>query len=385
MDWNDKNRENVNNDSQKIEKSKRVLRPSEKKKLANNNRNRETENPKSNTQEKSAKSMQEKESQLTKNKKWKSKIGKIKTSKLSFKAPKRELLKLIFVLLPFILLFLLGIYLLSPLHHIDDIAVDKNQEVQKTDIIEVSGINKKMTRSFLKTNRARIENNIVKQLPLIKTSTVQFTSWNDIKIVVEEYRELGYIQEADFYYPLLENKAVVKEGLSQMPDSKPLLVGFSEMQLGILAEQLSSASDDVIANIQMVELKSSDNNDEQVVLKMRDGNLVIATLSTLGSHIKYYENVAAQLEDKTGLIDMQVGIFYQELTPADNPYATAEEKKNYEKEVTATSESLEQSSEASSSSDVQSSGENETQAEDEQSEQSESTESSSSISNASEE
>ncbi len=236
------------------------------------------------------------------------------------------------ILLLFILLLVASLYVLSPLHHLNKVTVEGNQQVESKDLIATSGVNRKMTKWHLYRNRPDLEQHIVNDMPLIKTATIQRKGFRDAQIVVEEFRTLGYVKNEDFYYPMLENGNVISEETLNVPDNKPLVGEFDEDSLQLLSEQLASLSDDVISKISYIEYQSSPEQHDRVALKMRDGNIVLGLLPTLGQRLAYYDSITDQLKENKGLIDLQVGAFYQPLNPGNNPFATNEEKEKYEKE-----------------------------------------------------
>ncbi|MCZ0717710.1 cell division protein FtsQ/DivIB [Aerococcus kribbianus] len=229
-----------------------------------------------------------------------------------------------------LILMLFSLYLLSPWHHLGDIQVQNQEVLEADEIINTAGLNQRMTTWYLKANRSDIENYTIDTMPRLKTLSIHQEGWNDVKLVVEEFRQLAYVQIEDFYYPLLENEMIIKDELSQLPNDRPLLVGFDDQEIAEMSKQLAALPDDVLAQIASIHAQDQGNNELTVALKMRDGNIVLGLLNSFASKLQYYDSITKQLDGQTGLLDMQVGVFYQELTPANNPFATDDEKAEYE-------------------------------------------------------
>lgn len=229
-----------------------------------------------------------------------------------------------------LILMLFALYLLSPWHHLGDIKVQNQEVLEADEIINTAGLNQRMTTWYLKANRSDIENYTVDTMPRLKTLSIHQEGWNDVKLVVEEFRQLAYVQIEDFYYPLLENEMIINDELSQLPNDRPLLVGFDDQEIAEMSKQLAALPDDVLAQIASIHAQDQGNNELTVALKMRDGNIVLGLLNSFASKLQYYDSITKQLDGQTGLLDLQVGVFYQELTPANNPFATDDEKAEYE-------------------------------------------------------
>ena len=248
--------------------------------------------------------------------------------------------KMVLLLLPFVIaLFLVGYYA-SPLNHVASITVEG---VEDTESMNLSPLNEGMSVTDLKNSKGEVEQAIVNQNPSVKSATVNVSDWNKVAVNVSAYRQLGYIQIADFFYPLLENNEIIDTPLPSLEKELPLFEGYdiaNEDQKAKLTETvkaLSSLSDDIIQKISLVTYTGDESNADRIALQMVDGNVVRGFISSIGDRMSYYNGIASQLDGQTGLIDMEVAIYFTELNDGNNPYALEEDKKAYDESVAAES------------------------------------------------
>lgn len=291
------------------------------------------------------------------------------------------------LLLPFIIVLFVAGYYASPLNHVASIRVDG---IEEADSVKLYPLKEGMSITDLNHSKADVEQAIVNQNPSIKSATIQVADWNQVAVNVSAYRQLGYIQIADFFYPMLENNEIIDQPLPSLEKELPLFEGYdisNEDQRAKLTDTVkafSSLSDDIIQKISLITYTGDESNDDRIALQMTDGNVVRGFISTIGDRMSYYNGIASQLEGQTGLIDMEVAIYFTELNDGNNPYASAEDKKAYDESIAAESTAAE-SSEASSLEAV--SGESasgESSSEEDETSSSQSTGDSSQIENASE-
>ncbi|WP_270371380.1 cell division protein FtsQ/DivIB [Aerococcus urinaeequi] len=250
------------------------------------------------------------------------------------------------LLLPFVIALFVAGYYASPLNHVASITV---KGVEDTESMNLSPLNEGMSVTDLKNSKGEVEQAIVNQNPSVKSATVNVSDWNKVAVNVSAYRQLGYIQIADFFYPLLENNEIIDTPLPSLEKELPLFEGYDiadEDQKAKLTETvkaLSSLSDDIIQKISLVTYTGDESNADRIALQMVDGNVVRGFISSIGDRMSYYNGIASQLDGQTGLIDMEVAIYFTELNDGNNPYALEEDKKAYDESVAAESSAASES------------------------------------------
>ncbi|MFV8290556.1 cell division protein FtsQ/DivIB [Aerococcus viridans] len=254
--------------------------------------------------------------------------------------------KMVLLLLPFVIALIVAGYYASPLNHVASITVEG---VEDTESVNLYPLNEGMSVTDLKNSKGEVEQAIVNQNPSVKSATVNVSDWNKVAVNVSAYRQLGYIQIADFFYPLLENNEIIDTPLPSLEKALPLFEGYdiaNEGQRAKLTETvkaLSSLSDDIIQKISWVTYTGDESNTDRIALQMEDGNVVRGFISSIGDRMSYYNGIASQLDGQTGLIDMEVAIYFAELNDGNNPYASEEEKKAYDESVAAESKAASES------------------------------------------
>ncbi|WP_290490783.1 MULTISPECIES: cell division protein FtsQ/DivIB [unclassified Aerococcus] len=254
--------------------------------------------------------------------------------------------KMVLLLLPFVITLIVAGYYASPLNHVASITVEG---VEDTESVNLYPLNEGMSVTDLKNSKGEVEQAIVNQNPSVKSATVNVSDWNKVAVNMSAYRQLGYIQIADFFYPLLENNEIIDTPLPSLEKALPLFEGYdiaNEDQRAKLTETvkaLSSLSDDIIQKTSLVTYTGDESNTDRIALQMVDGNVVRGFISSIGDRMSYYNGIASQLDGQTGLIDMEVAIYFTELNDGNNPYASEEEKKAYDESVAAESKAASES------------------------------------------
>lgn len=254
--------------------------------------------------------------------------------------------KMVLLLLPFVITLIVAGYYASPLNHVASITVEG---VEDTESVNLYPLNEGMSVTDLKNSKGEVEQAIVNQNPSVKSATVNVSDWNKVAVNVSAYRQLGYIQIADFFYPLLENNEIIDTPLPSLEKALPLFEGYDiankdqRAKLTETVKALSSLSDDIIQKTSLVTYTGDESNTDRIALQMVDGNVVRGFISSIGDRMSYYNGITSQLDGQTGLIDMEVAIYFTELNDGNNPYASEEEKKAYDESVAAESRAASES------------------------------------------
>lgn len=254
--------------------------------------------------------------------------------------------RMVLLLLPFVITLIVAGYYASPLNHVASITVEG---VEDTESVNLYPLNEGMSVTDLKNSKGEVEQAIVNQNPSVKSATVNVSDWNKVAVNVSAYRQLGYIQIADFFYPLLENNEIIDTPLPSLEKALPLFEGYDiankdqRAKLTETVKALSSLSDDIIQKTSFVTYTGDESNTDRIALQMVDGNVVRGFINSIGDRMSYYNGIASQLDGQTGLIDMEVAIYFTELNDGNNPYASEEEKKAYDESVAAESRAASES------------------------------------------
>lgn len=241
----------------------------------------------------------------------------------------------ILLLLPFMIGLLIFGTLASPWNHVQKIEVLGNKLIPADQVIINSAIQPQMSIPHIKSAQQEIRENLVTSHSAIRSASIRTENWHDVILEIQEYRPIAYVKRADFYYLVLENKMIVDEPEANMKLGFPQLTGFDEDDRGEIIGELTKLPDEILKQIS--EITNIDGASTRIALKMNDGNIVTGLIPTIADRMQYYQSITEQLEGQTGLIDMEVGIYFTELTPGNNPFASEDERTAFQESVAAES------------------------------------------------
>lgn len=150
----------------------------------------------------------------------------------------------------------------------------------------------------------------IEALEWVKTANVQKKWLTAVEIEIEEFVEMGYLDQGNSYQVVLSNGVVLNQPISVVEG--PIFTNFEdEAKREALIEQLVKTDPEVQNLISQVILDTDQDRADYITIYMNDGNEIKAILSTLAEKINYYPSVTAQLEGRRGIIDMEVGIYFR--------------------------------------------------------------------------
>lgn len=249
------------------------------------------------------------------------------------------------------MILIVCMYLLSPLNRVRALNVTGNHYAEAERIINQSKIKigADLWESYL--DRARIERQVVNEVPEIKSVDVQIKNWNELELNVKEYRPVANLKVGNDKKrtAVLDNGTLFYSEKVPYAD-KPTLVNFEEGKLfKQLVDELAKVNDDVLALMADVELVQSKRNPLLIKIFMNDGNQVLASIPSLSERINLYPSLVTKIEEQTGVFDLEAGAhFIPGVSVDDIDY---EQERSEASDSTETTDSIEQdgSSEATDS------------------------------------
>ncbi|MGC6767205.1 cell division protein FtsQ/DivIB [Enterococcus sp. LJL51] len=204
---------------------------------------------------------------------------------------------------------LILVYFISPLSKLSSVSVTGNKDTKTEDILADSKLIQGESLWEQYWNRSVNEKNIEKTLPRVKRASVTLNGINSFKISIEEYEVMALESLEGSYHPILENGKVLPDKLESPVSGMPVFENFSDEELiRELMESYNQLPNELKEAISEIKYAPSDSNKELVRIYMKDNNEVIVNISQLTEKMKYYTQVASQMEEP-GVIDMEVGIF----------------------------------------------------------------------------
>lgn len=245
----------------------------------------------------------------------KKRLNYLKRKRVSQKQKKSEQFKGRHSYRKWYLLFLTGVfgmgYFISPFGKVQDIFVEGTAFVPEQNVIDASRISGKVTALGVIASTKKINAHILTSLPQIKAVHLTLKDFNDIIIVVEEYDTSAYVYSNKVYYNVLETGEIVKTGLKVPIGNAPIITSFEMNQnLDDLLEQYMQLTDAVQNSISEIKYTGTQENPYGITVYMNDGNEIKAVLPTFAEKILYYPDIASQLGEAKGIIDLEVGVFF---------------------------------------------------------------------------
>ena len=246
--------------------------------------------------------------------KFKEKLKSIKKPKV--KLPNINYLKLFLIILLLAVISVLSVYLISSWSAVKEIEVNGNVNLEKEEILERSGIKEGNKMYLLQTNKA--EENI-KVLPIVEKINVEREWPNKVVIDVEEYEIVGFVESHRNYYPVLENKRVLR-GFHMAPENAPIIHFFEGKEFDGLVDSLNDVNPEILRTISEIYYRPHDESYKRIQVLMNNGQEIIADYTTFGEKINYFEGMSNAIGDKRGVIDLEV-------SNAFIPYSTDEARR----------------------------------------------------------
>ena len=217
------------------------------------------------------------------------------------------------VLVSLIAIICLGYYI-SPYANISGVSVKGASDIPTKEIVKNSGIkasDKVFDYIFDKKN---LSQKLIKRYPEIKNVNVKLSHLNQLVLEIDEYGTLGYIKSGTKYKKILSNGKLGTQSIpwNRIQQSKPLFIGYNRSAALKDELKLFNSFPQYFKNEVKV-LSGNTRRPSQIVLVMKDGNVVIGNITTLKNKIKYY-NAIKERAGKHSLIDLEVGAFSRPLT-----------------------------------------------------------------------
>lgn len=231
--------------------------------------------------------------------------------KLKQARKKKATRRLIFYLSVFFLLISVVIYLQSPLSQIKSININGNTIIAKEEIIELSNLTTGANIWTINKNnvKKRIQDN-----PIIQSASVKRSLPWDVDVTIKEYDLVGFIQEKDYYLPVIEKGEIINNRKSEsIRGDAPLLINFSEDKyLKNMAKELQVLKPSILSMISEIYWQPTKENKNKILLYMNDGYVVSSTIRGFSQKMTVYPSIVSQLdEDSEGIIHISGGAYFE--------------------------------------------------------------------------
>lgn len=163
----------------------------------------------------------------------------------------------------------------------------------------------------------KISKKLAAKYPEVASVTLSVKGLNTLNMQVHERKVIGYIKDEFSYRKILANGELGTKSLawSEVDHDKPLFIGYSkQVSLKTNLKIFNSFPEYFKKQVKM--LSGNTRRKTQMILVMKDGNVIIGNTETIKSKVKYYNSIKQDLTTNS-VIDMEVGAFTRPLTSAE--------------------------------------------------------------------
>jgi len=210
----------------------------------------------------------------------------------------------------FVTTLLIVLYFQSSYSQVQKITVDGEKLVPKELYIEESTLN--IGESMWSFNESKIENLLAKNA-WIESVQVKRKWLTSVHIQVNEFHQIGYLEDGDFLHIILENGQIIKTDGQVLPKDGPIFSGFDNEKNRLrMIKELKLLDSEVLTGISQIKYAPTENDAYSILVFMNDGNEVKAIIPSFGEKMNFYPSIVSQLNPEVkGVIDLEVGTFFQ--------------------------------------------------------------------------
>ncbi|QNQ80607.1 cell division protein FtsQ/DivIB [Lactobacillus sp. PV034] len=208
-------------------------------------------------------------------------------------------------------------YYVSAKANIASVQIKGASELNGNEVVKASGITAqdKVIPLLLKNKDYSLR--LQKRFPEVESVSLHVNHLNNLVLNVKEKPVIGYIKEDNGYRKILNNGKVASQIISdkQINPEKPLFIGYNKSvslvdDLDIYAKLPKSIQKQV--KIMSGRTKRS----TQIILVMKDNNVIIGNTTTINNKIKYYPEIKKQLSEPS-IVDLEIGAFSRPLSASE--------------------------------------------------------------------
>ena len=213
------------------------------------------------------------------------------------------------ILVPFLIIMLLALYIVSPLSKIKKIQVTGNQDLSAAKVESAAQIKKspRLGRALLQPKNP--EQPAQTATPPSTTLKVSLTGPQSIKIKVTEYPIIGVIEHNGVNQLLIGNgrlTPVKNRSISNFVR----YAGFEhhEKIMQQTARQIGRLPAAIRGGISEVTFAPTTSDTKRLRIYMNDGNEILVRSDNLNQKMRYYPSIASKMK-ANGVVDLQYGAF----------------------------------------------------------------------------
>ena len=208
-------------------------------------------------------------------------------------------------------------YYISPLADISTVKVIGASDLPIKGIVKASKIKASDKVFDYLFQQKDLSQKLSKKYPEIESAQAHLGHVNQLILQINERKTVGYLKDGDDYRKILSNGKLGSTAITwaKVDQDKPIFVGYNKATS--LKEDLNLFNSLPKSFQNQVKLLSGNTRRKsQVILVMKDGNVIIGSTVTLKSKLKYYDEIKVKA-GKNSLIDLEIGAFSRPLTSSE--------------------------------------------------------------------
>jgi cell division protein FtsQ len=208
-------------------------------------------------------------------------------------------------------------YYISPLANISTVKVIGTSDLPIKGIVKASKIKASDKVFDYLFQQKDLSQKLSKKYPEIESAQAHLGHVNQLILQINERKTVGYLKDGDDYRKILSNGKLGSTAITwtKVDQDKPIFVGYNKSSS--LKEDLNLFNSLPKSFQNQVKLLSGNTRRKsQVILVMKDGNVIIGSTVTLKSKLKYYDEIKVKA-GKNSLIDLEIGAFSRPLTSSE--------------------------------------------------------------------
>ena len=208
-------------------------------------------------------------------------------------------------------------YYVSPKANVASVQVKGAPELNSEQVVKTANISPENKIVFCLLKGKGYSKQLSDAFPEIEKVQVGVKNTDHLILTIKERPVIGYIHEGTGYRKILATGKVGSQVIdkNKIDKNKPLFIGYNQkVSLSEDIKVYASLPQHIRDQVKM--LSGETRRPTQIVLVMKDNNIVIGNLSTIKSKIRYYDKIKSQLKEPS-VIDFEIGAYSRPLTQAE--------------------------------------------------------------------
>lgn len=216
--------------------------------------------------------------------------------------------RLLSIILPFGLVLLFALYIVSPLSEVKTVDVRGNDELSDAEVMAATGVRPGRYMYGLIDQQQKVAKHAEAVNHQIASVKIRLVGWRKLRVTITENKILGLVTIKDQQRYLLTNGSWAPVSGKVPNDVTYENFGGHVSELQETARQLGKLPESIRESISAVKYSPTKINPQRIKLYMNDGNTVLVKRSSLAEKMNYYPSIASQMGDN-GVVDLQVGAY----------------------------------------------------------------------------